>query len=239
MVRSPESDPKAHPFWYAQVLGIFHAIVTHSGPRSRNPHKQHSMHFLWVRWFGVEPGYRSGRCYARLPKVGFVPDNDPYAFGFLDPSFVIRGCHLIPAFASGKTSDLLSTDGPTAARIQGSVSDWANFYVSIFVDRDMFFRHLGGGIGHTDPIHADSAKSQEEGSDIEDNSKPRNDARYCATHAEFEQDSDDSSHNSDSDLDGPEARSDDDSTDDADGDENDIDDGENGTDDENLGYGNL
>jgi hypothetical protein len=43
------------------------------------------MDFLWVRWLGVEPGYRAGIKKARLPKVGFVPEPDPYAFGFLDP----------------------------------------------------------------------------------------------------------------------------------------------------------
>ncbi|KAF7354440.1 hypothetical protein MVEN_01133000 [Mycena venus] len=40
---------------------------------------------LSVRWFGIEPNYRSGFKVARLPKVGFVPEDDPNAFGFLDP----------------------------------------------------------------------------------------------------------------------------------------------------------
>jgi hypothetical protein len=58
--------------------------------------------FLWVRWFGMEPGrYYHGFCFARLPKIGFVELNDEYAFTFLDPSQVIRGAHIIPAFAEG------------------------------------------------------------------------------------------------------------------------------------------
>jgi hypothetical protein len=65
------------------------------------------MEFLWVRWFGVEPGYHWGFKTARLPKIGFVPNTDDMAFGFLDPSLVIRGCHLVPSFADGCTTKLL------------------------------------------------------------------------------------------------------------------------------------
>ncbi|KAF7372464.1 C2H2-type domain-containing protein [Mycena venus] len=85
MVISPETGPGAHPFWYARVLGVFHADVLHTGPESRTNGSQ-SMEFLWVRWFGIEPNYRSGFKVARLPKVGFVPEDDPNAFGFLDPA---------------------------------------------------------------------------------------------------------------------------------------------------------
>jgi hypothetical protein len=35
---------------------------------------------------------------ACLPLVGFVEDSDELAFGFLDPSLVIRRCHLVPGF---------------------------------------------------------------------------------------------------------------------------------------------
>ncbi|KAF8067519.1 hypothetical protein FPV67DRAFT_1416255, partial [Lyophyllum atratum] len=85
-VRLPETGPDAHQFRYAQVLGIFHGVVLHAGPRSCNPSKRLQMDFLWVHWLGVEPGHRSGRRHARLPKLGSVPDTDPCAFGFLDPS---------------------------------------------------------------------------------------------------------------------------------------------------------
>ncbi|KAF5368269.1 hypothetical protein D9615_010357 [Tricholomella constricta] len=111
------------------------------------------MQFLWVRWLGVEPGHRSGRRHARLPKLGFVPDSDPYAFSFLDPSCIIRGAHIIPAFAAGKSVNLLAARH-TMARPSTSPEDWINFYVDIFVDRDMFFRYLGCGIGHLDIVKA-------------------------------------------------------------------------------------
>ncbi|KAH9919802.1 uncharacterized protein B0H18DRAFT_936945 [Fomitopsis serialis] len=147
MVRSCESEPGAHPYWYARVLGIFHADVLQRGRNIRNRSVQR-MEFLWVRWFGIDTDYRSGHAAARLPKIGFVEESDPDAFGFLDPSLVIRGCHLMPTFADGKTSQLLSRPN-SVARPMGETEDWEAYYVGIFVDRDMSRRYLGIGIGHT------------------------------------------------------------------------------------------
>ncbi len=132
MMASPEmkTHPSAHPFWYAQVLGVFHADVQHTGRHSKNLTWK-PMEFLWVRWLGIEPGALFGRRQAKLPKLGFVPEDDELAFGFLDPSMVIRGCHLIPAFNEGQTSSLLSTQAPTEARKQGQIQDWVNYYVGM------------------------------------------------------------------------------------------------------------
>ena len=129
MVLSPEEGEDAHPYWYARVIGVFHARVLHTGPQAVNRSVQH-MEFLWVRWFGIVPGHKYGFKVARLPKVGFVPDTDDQAFGFLDPSLVIRGCHLIPAFADGRTSELLTTQN-TAARLPGEIDDYVAYYVSM------------------------------------------------------------------------------------------------------------
>ncbi len=86
MMASPETDPGSHPFWYASVIGIFHTIVQHVGKDSQNYQPQ-CMEFLWVRWLGVVPAsdYLAGRQHYRLPKVGFIPDSDEFAFGFIDP----------------------------------------------------------------------------------------------------------------------------------------------------------
>ncbi|KAF7341050.1 hypothetical protein MSAN_02091000 [Mycena sanguinolenta] len=126
MVRSPETEAGAHP----------PILTDYTTPEP--------MDFLWVRWLGVEPGYRAGIKRARLPKVGFVPESDAYAFGFLDPKHIIRGAHLIPDFCSGRTNDLLATTGTTAARAPDDTEDWANYCVDIFLDRDMFMHYLGG-----------------------------------------------------------------------------------------------
>ncbi|RXW14483.1 hypothetical protein EST38_g11371 [Candolleomyces aberdarensis] len=160
MVLSQEDNNDIHPFWYARVIGVFHARVMtdHTKASSKN---WEWMPFLWVRWFGAEPGYTPSFRHARLPKIGFVQwEEEPgnYAFGFLDPAQVLRGCHLIPAFHSGRTARLLPHDCATARQVKSesadnlSTQDWTNYYVNIFVDRDMVMRHYGGGVGHQSHI---------------------------------------------------------------------------------------
>ena len=137
MVLSQEDNTNGHPYWYACVLGVFHAQVLHIGLRATNRSLQR-MEFLWVRWFGAEPDYHSGLKVARLPKIGFVPDSDPEAFSFLDPSLVIRGCHLLPAFANGRTSELLKATR-TAGRPLDEIDDWTNYYVNMYVTNSISF----------------------------------------------------------------------------------------------------
>lgn len=119
-----EGNEPPHPYWYARVLGIFHAKVFH--PRNRLPER---MEFLWVRWFGRDPEWNGGPKHLRLDRVGFVPEGDPDAFGFIDPAQVIRACHLIPAFALNMTTTLL---GPSSAR-DNPRGDWTNYYVNRYV----------------------------------------------------------------------------------------------------------
>ena len=133
MVKSPDTGPDAQPFWYARVIGVFHAQVSSSHRDVGNEKEWHRMDFLWVRWFGMEPGrYRHGIRHARLPKIGFVQSSDQYAFTFLDPAQVIRGVHVIPAFVEGRTSALLPA-AKSVARILNpeEENDWVNFYVNM------------------------------------------------------------------------------------------------------------
>jgi hypothetical protein len=112
-----------HTFWYVQVLGIFHAQVQLLTAGQLSPPS--CMEFLWVRWLGLEPGYHSGWGAKRLDCVGYVPHNDPEAFGFLDPACVLQGCHLIPAFDEGRTTDLCP---PSVACDDNG--DWSGYYVN-------------------------------------------------------------------------------------------------------------
>jgi hypothetical protein len=132
MVKSPETGPEAQPYWYARVIGIFHAMVSSSHAGVEEKSLRH-MDFLWVRWFGVEPGrYRHGFQYARLPKFGFVESTDDYAFTFLDPALVIRGVHMVPAFSEGRTSALLPATKSLARVLNPEdEDDWVNFYVNM------------------------------------------------------------------------------------------------------------
>ncbi|KAI0364332.1 hypothetical protein BV20DRAFT_930764, partial [Pilatotrama ljubarskyi] len=99
------------------------------------------MEFLWVRWFEEDPEYPSGFQERRLPMAGTS------AFGFVDPSDVLRAAFLMPAFAYGTTSELLG-HSPLARKHCNDDEDYKYYYVGIFVDRDMYMRYLGGGVGH-------------------------------------------------------------------------------------------
>jgi hypothetical protein len=131
------ADDTPHPYWYARVIGIYHAEVRLNRPQAQNQ-KTQDLYFLWVRWFGQDPDYRGGWKRGRLERVGFVPDiltnssdstQGSGAFGFINPADVIRGVHLIPGFLHGKTSDLL---GPSLVRPDKDENqDWRYYYVNM------------------------------------------------------------------------------------------------------------
>ncbi|KAJ3833589.1 hypothetical protein F5878DRAFT_665520 [Lentinula raphanica] len=138
-----------HPYWFAQIIGIYHVNIVYSGQQQKFLAPQ-KLDFLHVRWFGLareQDGY--GIHAKRMPSLGFIDAQDPEAFGFVDPSNIICACHVIPAFAYEKTSQFLPGSGSSLAR-QGSdkIQDYFRYYVNMWVDRDMFMRFRGGGVGH-------------------------------------------------------------------------------------------
>jgi hypothetical protein len=121
-------DDNDHPYWYARIIGIFHAIVMHTGPKSKSPEPK-KMEFLFVRWFGLDTmdSERGGWKTRKLHQIGFL-DGDA-GFGFVDPSDVIRAVHLIPRFSQGRTKDLL---GHSSARsVLEKDEDWVRFYINM------------------------------------------------------------------------------------------------------------
>ena len=56
IVKSPDTGLDTQPFWYAYVIGVFHAQVSSLHCDMGNEKEWHQMNFLWVRWFGMEPG---------------------------------------------------------------------------------------------------------------------------------------------------------------------------------------
>ena len=114
-----------HPYWYARVLGIFHMMVHYTRLNTQSTDEQR-MDFLWVRWFGVDPDVRTGWRARRLPAIGFVPDSDPDAYGFVDPQEVLRGAHLLPAFNHDQATNVL--DSETNVRRANEVDDWNLYY---------------------------------------------------------------------------------------------------------------
>ena len=135
MLHAPEGIPtNSHPFWYAAVLRIYHAYVQHIGPNAASGFfRPKKMEFLLVRWLGLVPRRSFGTKAAKLPQIGFVPETDDYAFSFLDPSLIIRGCHLLPSFVDGRTSNLLSMAGQSLARPNGEKDDWVAYNVGMYV----------------------------------------------------------------------------------------------------------
>ncbi|KIL54731.1 hypothetical protein M378DRAFT_91987, partial [Amanita muscaria Koide BX008] len=184
-------------YWYARVIGIFHAMASSSHTNVSN-HSFQRMEILWVCWYGAEPNYRHGFRLGQMPKVGFVAHTDEDAFGFLDPKCVIRGCHMIPAFAEGRTSELLPLPR-SAARVldEKEVDDWTNFYVGIFADRDMMLWHFGRAIGHIDdPCHSKTNPQSDfdPAADLDEMDKPSDEESHgAATDSEPEQDTENGS----------------------------------------------
>lgn len=123
-----DGDDATHPYWYAWILGIFHASVLHTGPKSTNTEPQ-AMDFLWIRWFSRDLSFPSGWETRQLPRVGFLYADDPGAFAFLDPQQVIRAVHMIPVFTLGTTDEYL---GPSIARNpQDNNEDWLSYYINM------------------------------------------------------------------------------------------------------------
>ncbi|KAF9033895.1 hypothetical protein BJ165DRAFT_1396369 [Panaeolus papilionaceus] len=141
----------SHPFSYARIIGAFHAEITYSGNKRRQITRPTRIDFLWVRWFELDNTYQGGWDTKRLHRIRFVPSTDESAFGFLDPDCVIRGTHLIPAYAHGTTTEYLPVTSIARNKETRDLigdEDYRYHYVNMFVDRDMFMRYLGGGIGH-------------------------------------------------------------------------------------------
>ena len=111
-----------HPYLYARVLGIFHvnAIYTGGTTPDYNPTR---FDLLWVRWFHtISPGSWQTQ---KLETIAFPPMASNGAFGFLDPNDVVRSCHIIPDFASGKRY----SDGQGLLLCSRDEDDYCQYYV--------------------------------------------------------------------------------------------------------------
>jgi hypothetical protein len=117
-----------HPFKYGRVLGVYHVNVVYTGPGMLN-YEPHRFEFLWVRWYHTVDALRTGWTARKLDRLQFARMAEDDAFGFVDPSDVLRGCHIIPAFASGR----LHADGKGLSHCARDSSDWVAYYVNRWV----------------------------------------------------------------------------------------------------------
>ncbi|KAH7916940.1 hypothetical protein BV22DRAFT_968511, partial [Leucogyrophana mollusca] len=123
----PGEEP-SHPFSYARVLGIYHLNVIYTGPDTLD-YQPRRMEVLWVRWFEVVDEIPAGWEAHGLDTVRFAPMTEDDAFGFVDPADVVRGCHLVPAFARGR----LHSDGIAMSSAARDANDWKYYYVNRYV----------------------------------------------------------------------------------------------------------
>jgi hypothetical protein len=123
-----EDAENIHPYWYARVIEIFHAMVCQVGDTT----SFEQIDFLWVQWYGYDPHARSGFKACWLHQIGFLDSHkDKGAFGFIDPSDVIHAIHLIPVFKLRKCSQLLP---PSIARHEDEGDkDYVHYYVAMYV----------------------------------------------------------------------------------------------------------
>jgi hypothetical protein len=128
LANSSNSDSLDHPFLYARVLGIYHVNIVYTG-EGRLDYNARRVDFLWVRWFRYIGNRSCAWNDLRLDSVDFPPMATEAAFGFIDPRNVLRGCHIIPRFASGKAR----LDGVGLSRCAHDADDWSQYYVNRYV----------------------------------------------------------------------------------------------------------
>lgn len=163
MLLSNHDDDESHPFRYARVLGVYHVNVVYTGPGMLD-HQARRLNILWVRWFQYSSTQSVQWADYRLDNVHFPPITSDDAFGFVDPEDVLRACHIIPSFASGK----VHRDAISISKLANDSQDWRSYRVNRyaepfygqsqsqyesfacrFADRDMLMRfHWGMAVGH-------------------------------------------------------------------------------------------
>jgi hypothetical protein len=108
-------------FFFAHVLGIYHANVIYIGAGASDYNPRH-LDFLWVRYYSLlgRPSSSS------LDILEFPAVNEAESFGFIDPSCVLRCCHIIPSFSRGQRAATRVAISPSARNDR----DWNQYFVN-------------------------------------------------------------------------------------------------------------
>lgn len=126
MVLRAENDmgPQGHRYIYGKVLGIYHTNVIFIGVGMVD-YTPIRMECLWVWWY--EPiDEVSTWDSSTMDRVRFPSVTHNHSFDFLDPTDVLRGCHIIPAFARKRRRP----DGSGLSACAGDKNDWRIYYVN-------------------------------------------------------------------------------------------------------------
>jgi hypothetical protein len=114
-----------HPFRYARILGVYHVNAVYVGPGMKD-YQPRRMEFLWVRWYEHIETTSTGWDHFKLHRIHFPPVAEENAFGFIDPTDILRCCHVIPYFSKGKRH----VDGRGLSRCAGDSQDWIAYNIN-------------------------------------------------------------------------------------------------------------
>ena len=142
VLAQPDADEASggQHFLYGRILGIYHVNVIYNGPGMVD-YTLRRFDFLWVRWYDLEDSVmarakKSKASSYLLDRLVFPPLNAENAVGFLDPASVLRGCHIIPAFAKGKR---FPEGQPGQSKRAQDVRDWKGYYVSRYGSKSKIY----------------------------------------------------------------------------------------------------
>jgi hypothetical protein len=107
---------------YRKVIGVYHVNVIFIG-RGMVNYTPRQMEFLWIRWYAP---INQDSTWETLDRLDFPPLEDEHSFDFLDPADVLKGCHIIPRFASRKRH----VDGLGASASARDKDDWCEYFVN-------------------------------------------------------------------------------------------------------------
>lgn len=129
MVLAPEGD-RTHPYWYGRVIDIFTVPIHYKGTRPIIGERKQDIEMIWVRWFQQDNShdYQDGWAHLRLPRLSFIPPEEPTAHSLIAPEDVLRACHIIPAFAHGFMDPQPLEDLHATRFLQ---RDWNFYYVNM------------------------------------------------------------------------------------------------------------
>ena len=122
MVYTPTPEDKNEPWLYTNILAVYY-VTTHTISNS----KPQMLTVLWVQWMEHSMASLVGLNSQNYTQVSFIlwSGISGNAFNFVNPSYVICTCHLIPAFNAGQTHDLLNL-----SITQDPKGDWSAYYVN-------------------------------------------------------------------------------------------------------------